>query len=383
MASATRRRAAAAAAPDDAAASAAAHRAAAGVVERKRARDAGAAAAAADDVPGTATRSAKRARSAASSLSLQPDDFDDRKEEKKDDDDDEEKDEGHAASELSFDWDMAGLLDDDDDDEKKRPIEEDSSSDDDAEVDEKERKGGEDTKEKKKGEGKGKKQRKGSSPPSHPHELQWFTHVEVYSCHFCGRSKEEMWMCTAAVEPECQYAECLECCRKREKRERIDPDTAVARWSRKLKPVLPLPFTGPAFALPAHCATSPLGLFHRFVTLDVIDRMVVATNRYAARAERQSKVYCLFHSISSCIFILLCTTSIVWCALLRCEKMHCQRSQCLCHFKHMPATIIVLVIMQDSNMAELHNTQTRHDNRILLRLSGSCSCWLVVLSCVL
>jgi hypothetical protein len=321
MASATRRGSAAAAARDDAAASAAAHRAAAGVVERKRGRDAGAAAAAADDVPGAATRSAKRARSAASSLSLQPDDSDDRKEEKKDDDDDDEEDEGHAASELSFDWDMEGLLDDDDDDEKKRPIEEDSSSDDDAEVDEKEKKGGGDTKEEKKAKGKGKKQRKGSSPPSHPHELHWFTEVEVYTCHFCGRSKEEMWMCTAKVEPECQYAECIECCRKREKRERIDPDTAVARWSRKLKHVPPLPFTGPAFALPAHCATSPLGLFHRFVTIEVIDQMVVATNRYAARAERQSEVYCLFHSISSCISILDRTTDIALSVPMKRQKI--------------------------------------------------------------
>ena len=69
---------------------------------------------------------------------------------------------------------------------------------------------------------------------------------------------------------------------------------AIARWSTKLKPVRTLTFTGHAFALPPHCASTPMGLFHRFVTVDIIDRMVDATNLYAHRAGIKTKVRFLF-----------------------------------------------------------------------------------------
>ena len=94
-------------------------------------------------------------------------------------------------------------------------------------------------------------------------------------------------MCVVEMEPACTYAECKKCNAKREKDERADPDAAAARWSTKLKRVRMLMFSGHAFALPA---TTPLGLFHRFVPVEMIDRMVQATNRYANRPERKSKV---------------------------------------------------------------------------------------------
>ena len=75
---------------------------------------------------------AKRARSAASSLSLQPDDFDDGKEEKNDMDESEEVDEGHAADELDFDWNVDELVGHDHGDDQQQLFDVDSSSDDDA-----------------------------------------------------------------------------------------------------------------------------------------------------------------------------------------------------------------------------------------------------------
>ena len=183
----------------------------------------------------------------------------------------------------------------------------DSSSDDDASSEETKEKKRDDEKDEKKGRGEGKKVRRDSRPVSHDHELQWFTGIEVYTCDHCKRSKPEMWMCVVAVRPECLYAECNECSRKRLKREQVDPAAAIARWSTKLKPVRTLTFTGHAFALPPHCASTPLGLFHRFVTVDLIDRMVDATNLYAHRAERKTKVCFLFPFMQNSQSHLVCT----------------------------------------------------------------------------
>ena len=120
------------------------------------------------------------------------------------------------------------------------------------------------------------------------------------------------------------YAECNECSRKRLKRERVDPAAAIARWSTKLKPVRTLTFTGHAFALPPHCASTPLGLFHRFVTVDIIDRMVDATNLYAHRAERKTKVPFLFPFTHYSDSHLVCT----WCFLPWPQKMMRNQGAC-------------------------------------------------------
>ena len=306
MASATRSHAAAAAHADDHRAAAAAHRAARSGVERKRGRDEGAAAAAAIDASDVPPMPAKRTRSAVASLSLQLEDFAIGEEEEKGMDEGEEKDEGHAPDELEFGWDVDSLVEHGEEEDEEQKDDGDSDGG-----------GASDSKEERKTQRRSKKERKkrakdeeedqGDATPAHVHDMRWFEKCSGYKCYHCRKAKEKLWMCVVKVKPACMYAECKKCNAKREKDERADPDAAAARWSTKLKRVRMLMFSGHAFALPAHCATTPLGLFHRFVPVEMIDRMVEATNRYANRPERKSKVstphpppICISHAMHSC-----------------------------------------------------------------------------------
>jgi hypothetical protein len=127
--------------------------------------------------------------------------------------------------------------------------------------------------------------------PMHEHVLDWYGGIEGYECDDCGKKCDEMWMCKAKVKPQCEFGLCEPCEEKRKQRNPSEAKRAASLWTRELSRVQPLEFVEPAQHVDDHIATTPLGLFNRFVPDEVIDRMVDWTEEYAARPSRKSKVH--------------------------------------------------------------------------------------------
>ena len=100
------------------------------------------------------------------------------------------------------------------------------------------------------------------------------------------------------------YAECQSCHEDQQDGTAI---AAAAHWTRTLTATTPLAFTGPEPGPHSVRTVDPLALFRLFVSDEVMDAIVAATNSYASNKYSESKVP-MTHSIQH--IVIYCTRGV-------------------------------------------------------------------------
>jgi len=127
---------------------------------------------------------------------------------------------------------------------------------------------------------------------NHEHELLWFGLNDMgYRCDVCQEVMEQhAWMCSS--NDKCSFGvhdECIGLTRAGSCR-LVIPSEGELDWTRELTRVPQLTFASHDNDRLQLIERTPIGLFHRFITSALIDRLVEATNNYALRPERETQL---------------------------------------------------------------------------------------------